>query len=99
MALTDIYDARYNHSILMKRVVAQCSKSAQDILVESAATTNHNNRIIWAQNTLENPQNAAEKMMWYLANNATVLGHTSPDDTTDGEIQTIINSNIDNVAQ
>jgi hypothetical protein len=99
MALIDVYNVRYNYPTLKKRVTAQCWKSAQDILVESSGTTNHANRLLWAQATLSNPNTSAEKLMTYVASNATVLGYTSPNDTTDNDIAYIVASNINNIAQ
>lgn len=99
MALIDSYNARYNYPTLRKRVIAQCCASAQDVLTEDGGTANHANRLIWAQAALSNPNEAADKMSWYIASNATVLAYSTPDDATDSDIAFIVNSNIDNIAQ
>ena len=99
MALTDNYNARYNYPTLIKRTIAQVAKSAQDILVENPDTTNHSNRFVWAQDALNNPNFAADKMMWYIASDSSALSYPTPDDVTDPLIKDIVDSNIDNITQ
>lgn len=95
--LSGIYDLRYNELGLRKRVVAAIAAASQDILNEDDTTSNHENRVIWARNSLNNAHNAAEEMMWGVVGNASI--QTNGNSSSDNDIQFVVNSLIDTFAQ
>lgn len=61
------------------------SVSAFNITNESAATTNHSNRLAWAKSALADPDSMVDRVIWYVlaANNtATVAQITTATDAT-----------------
>ncbi len=99
MALIDVYNIRYEYPNLRNRVLAQIAKSAQNVLSENVGYPNHKIRVPWAQLALNSPKQECDKLMWYIASNVSALGHASPDDTTDTEIQVIVDTYIDILAK
>lgn len=96
MSLINTYSVRYENTNLKKRVVAAVAKAAMDVIYEDPGTANHANRLIWANNAMQNTASSAEKMMWGIAQNATISA--DPDNATDNDIQFVVNSLIDAIA-
>ena len=103
--LLQIYDIRYDGG-LKKRVIASIAKMAMYIITtESVGTTNHAERVIWAMDALTNTPQAAEKMMWAIAQNPTISAafFTDPDapdstNVTDTDIDYVVNVSVDPIA-
>lgn len=81
---------------LKNRVASAIAKAAQDVLNEDPGTTNHANRVIWANSALLDARSVAERMMWGVVGNATI--QTSGEASTDNDIQFVINGLIDTFA-
>jgi len=76
---------------LKKEIVISVVKAAQDVLNEDPGTTNHANRVLWANQALEDPYLWGTKMSVAVIVNATVQSGTY----TDGDVQFLVNSVID----
>lgn len=78
--------------------VAVCV-AADGIRVEDAATTNHDNRLIWAKQALENPRSVAQNMHFAIlvANKAASVAQIQG--ATDELIQSSVDACIDVFAQ
>jgi hypothetical protein len=94
--LSEIYGIRYDNTNLKKKVTSAVAKSAADVIAEDPGTTNHADRLVWARSTILNTPQAAEVMMWYIAQNASI--NASPDTATDNDILFVVNSVIDLIA-
>jgi cell division septation protein DedD len=70
--LQDIYNIRYGGGGLLARVAGACMLAARDVLDEAAETTNHDERLAWARDTISDPQRAAGQMMTAVALDAGV---------------------------
>lgn len=74
-------------------------KAAWAIRNEDAGTTNHANRIVWANGILASKQgmvDAATEMFLYFLSNATI--QTNGDASTDNDIEFVVNSLVDTLA-
>ncbi len=81
---------------MRNRAAVAVMKAAYDVANESAGTTNHAKRLLWANYALLNPLDEAARIMWGLLSNATIA--TSGESSTDGDIQFVINSLVDTMA-
>lgn len=86
------------NSILWQRFLGGCMKAAYDVSNESAGTTNHANRLVWANVVLggteaEVDAKVTQMFRYALASNATL--QASLNDVTDNDIAFIIASQID----
>jgi hypothetical protein len=94
-----LYDMTYTPSYgvttppLTKKVTVAVATAAVAILSESEGTTNHADRLVWAQSTLLAVPGAAQKMMWAALADADVLAHG--DAATDAEVQDAVNAVVD----
>jgi hypothetical protein len=95
-SLLEIYALRFDTD-LKNRVMAAIAKAAQDVINESDTTENHANRIIWARDSLTDAQTMAEKFMWAVVGNASIQNNGA--NSTDNDIQFVVNSNIDTFAR
>lgn len=77
-------------------VQAAVCKAAYDITNESAGTTNHTERLVWAKATMKDPSTATDQMVWLVLQNATVVA--SGTTFVENDIQFAVNSNVNNVA-
>lgn len=99
MALVDIYNAwRGESGVLRKKFIGACLKAAFDILNENPGTGNHANRLIWAQSIVagtvaEVEEKALQHLRYAAASNATI--QSAGDDSTDNDVQYVVNSQID----
>ena len=94
--LQEIWNLHQQATVLKSRCAAACATGALAVFAESPATTNHANRLVWANSALRNADAMAEQMFWGILGNPTV--QTSGDATTDGDLQWVVNSLIDTFA-
>jgi hypothetical protein len=86
----------YISSALRGRVNSAVAKAANDVYNEDTSTLNHAVRLKWATDALTFQSKYIESMMWAVAFDSTV--QTKGTTSTDNEIQTIVNGNIDKIA-
>ena len=96
---SELYDiATNNNGSLLNRITTACVIAAEAIRVESGATTNHANRLLWAKFVLQQPRMQAEKMIWaILAQNASATV-AQINAATDATIQTAVGNAVDVLA-
>ncbi len=97
--LIDIADLFVNGNVLKKRILGACLQAAWDIQNESAGTDNHENRLIWANAVLsgvDEARSCADDLVGLVLSNATI--QASGEDATDNDVQFVVNSLIDTVA-
>ena len=93
MAYIDIYGAATAaDSTLKKQTSVAIAKAATDILNESDATENHNQRLSWARRAQADPIGWADKAIWKVLENATI--QSAPEAATDSDVQFVVNSII-----
>lgn len=95
MSLLSIYALKSNDEF-KERVASAIAKAAYDILNENPATTHHTERVAWAKTAMKDACIVAEQILWTVVQNATL--QSSGLDSTDNDIQYVVNSNIDNFA-
>lgn len=95
MALIDNYNIAVNANF-RNRIAAAVAKAAFDVLNEDPGTTYHAERLVWAKDTLKDPVTTTDQMVWTVVQDTTIQSHGL--DSTDGEIQNVVNSNINNFA-
>jgi len=99
MALVDIYNAwRGEAGLLKAKLVGAILSAAYAIVNEDAGTTNHVNRLAWANDILSGTvanveAKAAEHLRYAVASNATISA--AGNDATDSDVQFVVNSQID----
>lgn len=86
----------YNSDFLRKRTTSAIGQASYDIINEDTGTANHENRIKWAWSALKDTTKYLNVMMHFIALNDTVQSNGG--EATDNDIQYIVNSNIDNIA-
>lgn len=91
-----IWALRYNSENLRRRTSVAVARAAFDVLNEPALTPNHVNRAQWAKAALRDAEAMTQRMFWGLVSNATI--QASGEASSDGDIQFVINSLIDSVA-
>lgn len=91
----ELYALRFSEN-MKKRVTVAIAVAAQNILAEDGGTTNHANRVIWADEALKDAQLMAEKIMWRVLGNASIAANGEA--SSDSDIQFVVNSLIDFVA-
>jgi len=95
MALIDNYNIVAN-ATFNNRISAAVAKAAFDVLNESPATQYHAERIVWAKNSMKDPATVTAQMVWTVIQDATIQSHGL--DSSDVEIQGVVNGNINNFA-
>lgn len=85
----ELYDLRYSDE-LKKRVTVAIAIAAQQTLAEAPSTTDHANRIAWANEALADTQLMTEKIMWRVLGNASIAASGLA--STDGDLQFTVNS-------
>lgn len=99
MALVDIYNCWAGQEGLLKaKFLAACLKAAYAIRNEDAGTTNHANRITWANAVLngtvaEVEAKAMQHLRYGIASNATL--QSVGEAATDNDVEYIVASQID----
>jgi hypothetical protein len=102
MALVDIYNCWSAQSgTLRAKFIAACLKAAYDIANEDAGTTNHANRVTWANVILngtvaEVEAKAMQHLRYAMASNATL--QAACEAATDSDVLFIVNSQINTFA-
>jgi hypothetical protein len=84
-----------------KKFIAACLVAAKDILAEPSNTSNHANRVIWAQGLQGETDELVFKRVHRiirLAISSNAVFQADPTGLTDNDIQFIVNSFIDVVA-
>lgn len=87
-----------NNGTLLQRIATACVFAAESVRTESAGTTNHTKRALWAQSVYTNPDAAARLMVWAMIgqNSSATLAQINA--ATDAAIQTNVNNAVDVVA-
>jgi hypothetical protein len=102
VTLQQIYTLRYSTTGVYNRVVGACLKAAAAIINESAGTSNHANRLIWANACLSDPHVKARQIMSEISLNATIQTAYNPasanEGVTDNDLEFVTNSSIDKYA-
>ena len=85
-------------SVLAPRVLGQLLKYAADIRAEDPATSNHANRILWANAVMKEDANGemVKRMLVYCAQNATIA--EAGDSATDNDIAYVVVTVLDQEA-
>lgn len=99
MDYVEIYDL-WAEADLKKRIVIAVMSAASAILNEDSGTTNHAERVAWANIALGDPHSMALAFSPFVIMNATVQAWDSSvaDAVRDSDVQYIVNSNIPAVA-
>lgn len=97
---TQIYNFRKEATAtsqgIKARVTVAVATAAMAVLVESGATANHANRLVWAKASLKDAESEAERMFWGVVGDATF--QAGPGSITDAQLQSIINGLVDTFA-
>lgn len=103
MALLDIGNAwaADDTTDLFKKFLGACLTAAKDIIAESAGTSNHANRMVWANAVMSANDPAVKERVRQIirfgaATNATM--QANPSALTDNDIQFIVNGSINTFA-
>src|ERR1700751_1215296 len=91
--LLERYDLQYMHTLLRQRTQIAIEAAAYNVLNEDPGTTNHANRIIWANTVLNNPEKMTELEMAMVVQNPTIAN--TGDDALDSDIQFVVNGLVD----
>jgi hypothetical protein len=84
-----------NHPLWRQAYVAVL-KAAADIRNEDSETSNHPNRLTWANEVASNPAAMVRKMKCRIMENSTLAA--APTEATDSDVQYVINLLIDTFA-
>lgn len=82
MTLQEIWNIRYASESLKKRTTAALGKIAQTVIQNAEATQSQKT---WAANTLLYATQEAEKAMWFMASNPTIVA--AGDASTDQDVE------------
>jgi hypothetical protein len=93
MALIDQYNLQYTHTLLQQRTQIAIESAAYNVLNEDPGTTNHANRIVWANTVLNNPGKMMILEMAMVVQNPTI--QAEGDNAADGDIQFVVNGLVD----
>jgi len=102
MSLVSIYNCWAAQSgTLRAKFIAACLKAAYDIVNEDGGTTNHANRLTWANAILNGTvaaveDKAAQHLRYAMASNATL--QSACEAATDNDVIFIVNSQINTFA-
>ena len=92
----DIYALRGSSNI-SNRVCVALIKASRDIYDEDLGTTNHANRLVWADSVMTTDGSAeAQRFMWAVLSDTAV--RTAGEAATDPQIQSAVDGNIDKFA-
>ena len=96
-----IYDMQENANF-KKQVIVACRKAGIDIMNEDPQTSNHEDRLRWAQNVLAyngvTHADMVQSMVAAVTGNATLQAAAPSGPWLDGDIQFVVNSLIDTQA-
>lgn len=96
----EIHNHCYGPSVLLARFMGSCLKSAGAIKAEDAGTTNHANRVIWANAVIASRDGCEAKarqiMQHAFASNATL--QSAGESATDNDVDYLVAAYIDTYA-
>lgn len=92
----EIYNVMESDCDLWKKAQVAVFKAAVDVLNEAANTTNHANRVIWANAVMLDPKAKTQQMKTHILTNATI--QTVLNDATDNDVQFVVNGLVDTFA-
>lgn len=81
-----------------QKVMVACVVACDVIRAEDAQTANHDKRMAWARATLENPSEAAARMVWAVLAQNRDLTVTQIRGATDAQVQTAVNAAVNLLA-
>lgn len=96
MALTDIYSLVHGNVELQQRFEAARIKASWDVLNEDESTTNHAERLIWANGIIGNTKNNINEEYVRFLSNSTIQSEGNA--ATDSDIQFVVNSLVNTYA-
>lgn len=91
--LAEVFNLHVTAASLRNRCAAAVAKAAMDVLNEDPGTSNHANRVIWANDALINAEAVAARMFWGVLGNATIA--TAGESATDNDIEYVVAGLID----
>jgi hypothetical protein len=94
----ELYNIATTNSDLKNKVIVACLIAANNIRNELDTVPNHANRLIWAKETLENPQRAGDIIFPAVIAQNSGSTATQINTATDNAIQIAVNNTIDLVA-
>lgn len=99
MALIDVYNAAFADSTVKQRFVGAVIVAAAAVMAESAATTNHANRLMWAAKVQTDPMAEAVRMYYHaLSNSSVIAAINSGAAITDAAIQGVVDGYVNTFA-
>lgn len=94
LTLSQLYQFAVSNPTAKPLVAAAIAVTSQQIVLEDPATTNHAQRLAWAQKALLDPVSMATIMVWgILADPNVIAAMPSPSDAV---IQTAVNAAVNN---
>ncbi len=90
----EIYEISSTNTELLNKVTVACLVAADQIRAESTGTANHDNRLIWAKETLENPPVAGKKLLPAVLVQNTGVSAAGIIGASDAAIQGAVNTAI-----
>ena len=90
----EIYDFMAN-ATLRNKVTAACLIMANTIRLESDATPNHDNRLIWAKLVYDYPEQAGERMLRAVLSQNSAASVAQIEGATDATISTAVAAAVD----
>jgi hypothetical protein len=87
----------------LQRVTVAVGKAAVDVRAEDPATQNHEARMRWATQALQQTDQMAFTMRWGVVSNATIAAAIQANPAnpaiSDGDLQFVVNSLVDTFAE
>ena len=93
----EVYGVMHSDCPLWHIAEVRACKLAGDVLNENPATTNHANRVIWANAVLNDPTAMIARMKTHILQNATIAAN--PNGATSGDVEFVISGLIDTFAK
>jgi hypothetical protein len=88
-----IYDLQYAHPNLRIQTQVAICNAAYNVLNEDPSAANHANRILWANDTLANPDRMMNLEMSMVVQNPTI--QAEGDNAADSDVQFVVNGLVD----
>jgi hypothetical protein len=92
----EIYNVMESDCALWRKAQVAVFKAAVDVLNEAANTTNHANRVIWANAVMLDPKTKMQQMKTHILTNSTI--QTVLNNVTDDDVQFVVNGLVDTFA-
>lgn len=90
----EMYDLTHNQPLL-QRVMAAVAVLAETIRGEAPTTTNHAERMRWAQGALRNVDGTARSLMWVVIAQSRTFTAAQIEGASDAAVQTAVNSAVE----